>query len=206
MTHHRGYQRGFGRTTLKLPDAEAIRRLEETLQVSDDAQDHEFYFQTLSNLYKVRKRAQLSIDQILEKGIDYATRIVDQFGTDKMGQLAATNRLKYRLLLAQSQPFVKIDGLLAKQEILNYSENFSRGSDEHLDLLNQTGDIYRELEMSPEALEFYEKNRRTGSNTCVCCGCAHRYGTYVYGYCKKQDVNGKIARGRKDSDQSHKLQ
>lgn len=157
VTHHRGYQRGFGRTMLKLPDAEAIRRLEEALQVSDDAQDHEFYFQTLSNLYKVRERAQLSVDQILGKGIDYATRIVDQFGTDKMGQLAATNRLKYRLLLAQNQPFLKIDGLLAKQEILNYSENFSRGSDDYLDLLNQTGDVYRELEMSPEALEFYEK-------------------------------------------------
>ena len=157
VTHHRGYQRGFGTTTLRLPDAEAIRRLEEALQVANEIQDHEFYFQTISNLYKVQERAQLSVDQILEKGIDYATRIVDQFGTDKMGQLAATNRLKYRLLLAQSQPFVKIDGLLAKQEILNYSENFSRSSDEYLDLLNQTGDVYRELEMSPEALEFYEK-------------------------------------------------
>ena len=157
VTHHRGYQRGFGRTTLKLPDAEAIRRLEEALQVADDAQDHEFYFQIMSNLYKVRERAQLPVDQMLEKGIRYAARIVDQSGTDRMGQLAATNRLKYRLFLAQSQPFVKIDGLLAKQEILNYSETFSRGSDEHLDLLNQIGDVYRELEMSPEALEFYEK-------------------------------------------------
>ena len=40
---------------------------------------------------------------------------------------------------------------------MNYSEIFSRGSDEHLDLLNQIGDVYRELEMSPEALEFYKK-------------------------------------------------
>lgn len=157
VTHHRGYQRGFGRTTLKLPDAEAIRRFEEALQVADDAQDHEFFFQTLSNLYKVRKRAQLSVDQMLEKGINYATRIVDQFRTDKIGQLAATNRLKYRLFLAQSQPFLKIDGLLAKQELLRYAENFTRGSDEHLNLLNQIGNVYRELEMSPEALEFYEK-------------------------------------------------
>lgn len=157
VMHHKGYQRGFGRTMLKLPDTEAIRRLEEALQVADETQNHEFYFQTLSNLYKVYHRAQLSVDQMLEEGIHYATRIVNQFGTDKMGQLAATNRLKYRLLLAKSQPFVKIDGLLAKQEILRYSENFSRGSDEHLDLLNQIGDVYRKLEMAPEALEFYEK-------------------------------------------------
>ena len=157
VTHHRGYQRGFGRTMLKLSNTEAIPRLEEALQIAQDTQDPEFYFQIMSNLYKVQERAQLPIDQVLEKGIDYATRIVDQFGTDKMGQLAATNRLKYRLLLAQSQPFVKIDGLLAKQEILNYSENFSRSSDGHLDLLNQIGNVYRELEMSPEALEFYEK-------------------------------------------------
>ena len=157
MMHHKGYQRGFGRTMLKLPDTEAIRRLEEALQVANETQDHEFYFHILSNLYKVYHRAQLSVAQMLEEGIHYATRIVNQFGTDKMGQLAATNRLKYRLFLAKTRPFVKIDGLLAKQEILSYSENFSRGSDEHLDLLNQIGDIYRELEMSPEALEFYEK-------------------------------------------------
>ena len=157
VTHHRGYQRGFGRTMLKLPDAEAIRRLEEALQVANEIQDHEFYFQTISNLYKVRERAQLLVDQMLEKGSDYATRIVDQFGTDKMGQLAATNRLKYRLFLAQSQPFVKIDGLLAKQELLRYAENFSRGSDEHLNLLKQIGNIYRKVGMAPEALEFYKK-------------------------------------------------
>ena len=194
VMHHRGYQRGFGRTMLKLPDAEAILRLEEALQIADETQDHEFYFETLSNLYKVRQRAQLPIDQMLEKGIDYATRIVDQFGTDKMGQLAATNRLKYRLFLAKSQPFLKIDGLLAKQEILRYSEHFSRGSDEHLDLLKQIGNIYRKVEMAPEALEFYEKIAELAQTPVQAVVARIGNGAYVYGYCEKQDVNGKIAR------------
>ncbi len=152
-----GYKRGFARTTLKLPDTVALLRLEEALQVANETRDHAFYFRFLSALYKVRHRAQLPVDQTLETGIRYATRLVDQFGTDRMGQLAAQNRLKYRLLLLKDQRFFEDHSRLAKQEIVSYSENFSLGSDEHLNFLNQIGNSYREVEMAQDALGFYEK-------------------------------------------------
>ena len=152
-----GYKRGFARTTPKLPDAVARLRLEEALLVANETRDHAFYFQFLSALHNVQQRAQLPVASMLEQGIRHAMRLVDQFGTDKMGQLAARNRLKYRLLLLNDHRFFDVHTRFAKREIVSYSENFSLGSDEHLDFLNQVGNIYRELEMDRDALEFYEK-------------------------------------------------
>ena len=152
-----GYKRGFARTTPKLPDAVARLRLEEALSVANETRDHAFYFLFLSALYEVRQRAQLPTNHMLEQGIRYARHIVDQFGTGKMGQLAAQNRLKYRLLLLEDQRFFEIHSRFAKREILSYSENFSLGSDDHLDFLNRIGKIYREVEMGWDALAFYEK-------------------------------------------------